>query len=254
MQSFGIALSAWREILARIFEGFQRQDNASPPWLVNPATKRRLKLDMYYPEIGFAVRFIGLTAKGQGRQSDWEVLEEEQRDQTRAELCRQNQVQLLLIEPLEDPIKLMDTLARLLLRSFRAMDQRDLPEADRQRGLRRIDAARSRAGELRSLINREPEQMMTNLAASGRDREAGLLNTISQTEAAASPPVLAGPPIQFEVGQRVAHERFGEGVVTACSPEGEPEEEDMRVTILFDADQERTFLASIVQGKLRSVA
>lgn len=254
MQSFGIALSAWREILNRTFEGFQRQDNASPAWLINPATKRRLKLDIYYPEIGFAVRFVGLTAKGQGRQSDWEVLEEEQRDQTRAELCRQNQVQLLLIEPLEEPVKLMDTLARLLLRCFRGMDQSNLPEGERQRQLRRIDVARRQAGELRSLIARQPEQMMQNLAAAGRDREAGLLELTRETESAPTPPKKKGPPIAFSVGQRLVHERFGEGVVTGCEPEKTSDGEDMRVTILFDADQERTFLASIVQDKLRILA
>ncbi len=64
------------------------RDNVSPDWLVNPATRRKLKLDIYFVEAGVAVRFVGLTAKGQARQSDWEVLEAEQRDQTRAELCR----------------------------------------------------------------------------------------------------------------------------------------------------------------------
>ena len=93
MSSTYFAISAWREILARIFTGFDEQDNVSPAWLVNPATNRRLKLDILYPQVGIAVRFVGLTAKGQGRQSDWEALEVEQRDQTRSELCRQNGVQ-----------------------------------------------------------------------------------------------------------------------------------------------------------------
>ena len=94
-----VEMNAWREILARIFEGFTEQDNVSPAWLINPATKRRLKLDKYFPEATIAIRFIGLTAKGQGRQSDWEVQETEQRDQTRVELCRINGVQLVLIDP-----------------------------------------------------------------------------------------------------------------------------------------------------------
>jgi hypothetical protein len=38
-------MNAWREILARTFDGFFEQDNVSPEWLINPATKRRLKLD-----------------------------------------------------------------------------------------------------------------------------------------------------------------------------------------------------------------
>jgi hypothetical protein len=250
MQSFGIAISAWREIFARILDGFYQQTNVSPEWLVNPATNRRLKLDLYYPEIGVAVRIVGLTAKGQRRQSDWEALEEEQRDQTRAELCRRHGVQLLLLEPLEDPVKLMDTFARLLLRAFRAMDQSARPEAERQDWLRRIDAARARASDLRALIQRQPEQMMSNLAASWRDRESGLLDAPQSpvTDEPAQQP--NGPLLQLEAGLRIAHERFGEGVVTACMPE----ENDTRITILFDGDQERTFLASIVQDKLRVLA
>lgn len=247
MQSFHIALNAWREILARTFDGFQHQDNVSPEWLVNPATNRRLKLDIYYPEIGFAVRFVGLTAKGQGRQSDWEVLEEEQRNQTRAAICRQEQVQLLMIEPLEEPVKTMDTLTRLLLRTLRATDRRDLTEAERQPLLRRLDAARACADDLRSRINRAPEQMMNNMAASWRDREAGLLDAPTQNESAPSPKTGSESPIRLEPGQRIVHERFGEGVVTVCTPE----ENDLRVTILFDGEQERTFLASLVQDKLR---
>jgi hypothetical protein len=250
MQSFGISLSAWREILARVFTGLQHQENVSPEWLVNPATKRRLKLDLYYPEIGFAVRFVGITAKGQGRQSDWELLEEEQRDQTRAELCRRQQVQLMLLEPLEEPLKLMDTLARLLFRAYRAMDRRNLPEAERQAWLVKIDGARDCANDLRSRINRDPEQMMSNLAASWRDREAGRLAPPIENEPAARPQARNGPPIRLEPGQRIIHERFGAGVVTACLPE----ENDLRITILFDGEQERTFLASLLQDKLRQSA
>ena len=67
--SIPLAMNAWREILARIFDGFKAQDNVSPEWLINPATRRRLKLDRLYPDAGVAIRFAGLTAKGQ-RPSD----------------------------------------------------------------------------------------------------------------------------------------------------------------------------------------
>lgn len=251
MQSFGVSLNAWREIFARTFEGFQQQVNVSPEWLINPATNRRLKLDLYYPEIGFAVRFVGLTAKGQGRQSDWELLEEEQRDQTRAEICRRQQVQLFLVEPLEEPIKLIDLLSRLLLRAARNASRTDLSEKERSRLLQRMDKARACVDDLRSRINRAPEQMMTNLASSWRDREAGLLDALPepapQKSRSAQPPA---QPIDFVEGGRIIHERFGEGVITACVAE----ENDLRITILFDGDQERTFLASIVQDKLRMPA
>ena len=39
MSTIFLALNAWREILARVFEGFAAQTNVSPEWLVNPATR-----------------------------------------------------------------------------------------------------------------------------------------------------------------------------------------------------------------------
>jgi hypothetical protein len=53
-------VNAWREILARIFADFAAEQNLSPEWLINPETKRPLKLDLVYPEIGLAIRFAGL--------------------------------------------------------------------------------------------------------------------------------------------------------------------------------------------------
>ena len=52
--------NAWREILTRIFDGLEVKLNFSPEWLVNPATNRRLKLDMLCPQVGLAVRLEGL--------------------------------------------------------------------------------------------------------------------------------------------------------------------------------------------------
>ena len=63
-------MMGWNEILARIFDGFTEQRNVSPPWLVNPATRRRLKLDLLFPDIGVAIRFAGIQAKGSRRKSD----------------------------------------------------------------------------------------------------------------------------------------------------------------------------------------
>jgi len=60
-----IPVNALKEILARIFDGFEVEYNVSPNWLINPETHRKLKLDLLYPEIGLAVRFQGLRAKQQ---------------------------------------------------------------------------------------------------------------------------------------------------------------------------------------------
>jgi hypothetical protein len=249
MSNIYLAVSAWREMLARILKEFNAQENVSPDWLVNPATKRRLKLDLLYPEANLAFRFVGLTAKGQGRQSDWELLEEEQRDQTRQELCRQKGVQLLLIDPMEETVKQMDHLIRLLSRANRLMAQGDRPVAEKMIWQPRLSHAVNQAEELRARVARNPEQMMANLAESWRDRE---LNggpalppeplPIPANAADALPPL--------EVGQRVQHIKFGAGVVTALNGSGI----EATVTILFDGDQERTFLAALIADKLTLAA
>jgi hypothetical protein len=244
MSNLYVALNGWREILARILKEFTAQENVSPEWLVNPATKRRLKLDLFYPEANLAFRFIGLTAKGQGRQSDWELLEEEQRDQTRLELCRQRGVQLLLIDPLEDPVKQMDHLIRLLSRANRLMAQGDRPDKEKLIWQPRLSNAVSQAEELRTRVARNPEQMLANLAESWRDREF---------DGPAIPPeplpipvgaVEALPPLA--IGQRVQHVKFGAGVITGLNGSGV----EATINILFDADQERTFLLALVADKL----
>lgn len=238
-----IEMNAWREILARIFDQLTAQDNVSPTWLINPATKRRLKLDKLYPEAGIAIRFIGLTAKGQGRQSDWEVMETEQRDQTRHELCRQHGVELVLIDPADDPLKQLDNLAQHLSRASRALAQGERPMSEKQTWMPILNEVRNRAGKVRSLVGKNPEQMMASLAERWRDREAGLVAQLSQPEPKPVPKRKNGKLPTYLVGQRVRHERFGEGVITKAVPAGE-------ISILFDAAQERTFLAELVQDKL----
>jgi hypothetical protein len=247
MQNVSVTLSGWRELLARIFKDFRQQENVSPAWLINPATRRRLKLDLYYPEAGVAVRFIGLTAKGQGRRSDWDIQEEEQRDQTRVELCRQHDVQLFLVDPMEEPLKLMDHLLRQLSSASRILATGKRSDADKGKYMPALSAAREQATALRSLLARNPDQMMANLADSWRDREAGY----DTHTAPANTPAPAGPPTitakDIRVDKRVIHERFGPGVITACSGENDSKS----VSILFDGSQERTFLFSLVQDKLR---
>jgi hypothetical protein len=247
-----LAMNAWNEILARIFTNFRSQENVSPEWLINPATRRRLKLDRYYPDAGIAIRFIGLTAKGQGRQSDWEVMETEQRDQTRAELCRQNGVQLVLIDPEEDPIKQLDQLLRGLAGASRTLAQSNRPLAYKQEWMPLLSAVRDKGTQLRTLLVKQPEQMMSNLAESWRDREAGFSIFGTESSTPVNQPAITrkAPPLTAYVsGQRVRHTRFGDGVITNIAPQGE----DLALSILFDGAQERTFLASLLQDKLSIV-
>lgn len=237
------ALSAWREALARIFEGFTEQDNVSPTWLVNPSTNRRLKLDKFYPEISVAVRFVGLTAKGQGRKSDLEILEEEARERTRAALCREHGVHLATIDLNEDPVKQLDGLIGVLARASRSLAQSDRPAEDKVRRMPALAAARARAEQLRSRLAKDPEQMLENLAAAWRDREANLALPLRAASASSSE---AAAAVVLKPGQRVRHIRFGEGTITQIEGEG-PE---AMVSILFDTADLRTFRADLLADKV----
>ena len=120
MSSTYLSVNAWREILARVFNDPDLQSNISPDWLINPATRRRLKLDYLCQSIGVAVRFSGLTGKGRRRPGDRELLEEDQRDQIRDELCRLHGIQLAVIDPFDDPVKQMDRFLTVLSRASRS--------------------------------------------------------------------------------------------------------------------------------------
>ncbi len=239
-----LAMNGWHEALARIMEGIPAVDHISPPWLVNPATRRRLKLDRYFEEVGLAVRFVGLLAKGQRRQSDWEELEDEQRDQTRAELCRANGVQLVTINPYEDPVQQMEGLVRGLSRASRLMAQADRPAREKQKWMQALSAARSRSEDLLARMRKNPEQVMASLAESWRDREAGLTTPVEAPASKPARPRTAARALRVE--QRVRHTAFGEGVITALHGEGD----EATVSILFDGAQQRTFLAGLVGDKL----
>lgn len=249
MSAVYLNMNAWREIQARVFDGFTAQDNYSPAWLINPATRRRLKLDRLYPDIGVAVRIVGLTAKGQGRQSDWEQLEDQQRDQTREELCKLNGVQLLLLDPLEDPVKQMDRLIGVMNRASRVLAQGKRPDKEKKRWMPALGQARDRASALRTQIAQKPDQVMAALAESWRDREAGIATSLqqaAQSQSAQSRPKSNGKMPTFKAGQRVEHSHFGVGVVTQLEGDGE----EAKISVLFDASQERTFLLRIVADKL----
>jgi hypothetical protein len=241
MKAF-LPLMGWNEILARVFEGFVVEKNASPEWLINPATKRRLKLDYLYPEIGVAVRFTGMKAKGQRRKSDWEALEDQSRDEIRRELCRLNGVDLVLITP-HDPFP-HEQLRRLQM-SLGASSRR-LAKAKRFKGkaalMEQLNRARKRLDEIRRHV-KKPEDL-TPYAEAWRDREA---NTIADLrKSAAQKPKRTINPNRLKVGQKVKHSHFGVGTVTAITKG----EDDNYVTINFVTKGERKFALSLLAGKL----
>jgi hypothetical protein len=240
-----LPMNAWREILARVFTSVSAQDNVTPEWLINPATKRRLKLDKIYPDLGIAVRFEGLTAKGQGRQSDWEAAEAEQRDGTREELCRRNGIELMRIDiDGEDPVKTMDALLRVIARAGRTIEQSSRTAGEKARWMTVIGAARERANSVRLSLTRNSDQSMATLSEAWRDRETALA---AAPDPAPRPPPTAGARLALREGDRLQHERFGPGVVTQLTPNGDG---DTKVTILFDGAGERTLLLSLAHDKL----
>ncbi len=241
MKAF-LPLMGWNEILARVFEGFEVEKNASPDWLVNPATNRKLKLDYLYPEIGVAVRFTGMKAKGQRRKSDWEALEDQSRDEVRRELCRLNGVDLVLITP-HAPFP-NEQLRRLQMALGAA--SRRLAKAKRFKGkaalMERLNQARKRLDEIKRHV-KTPEDLIP-YAEAWRDREANAIAELRKSPP--KKPKRTIKPERMKVGQKVKHSHFGVGVVTAI----EKGEDDAYVTIDFVTKGERKFALSLLAGKL----
>ena len=232
----------WNEILARVFEGFTVEKNASPEWLINPATKRKLKLDYLYPDIGVAVRFTGLKAKGQRRKSDWEALEDQSRDEVRRELCRMNGVDLALIDP-TDPFP-NEQLRKLQMTLGTA--SRRLAKRKRFKGkaalMEQLNQARKRLDEISRHV-KKPEDLAA-YAESWRDREANAIADLRN--ATPEKPKRTIKPERLKVGQKVKHSHFGVGTVTAIEKGGD----DTYVTIDFVTKGERKFALSLLAGKL----
>ena len=235
-------LMAWNEILARVFDGFEAQRNVSPEWLVNPGTKRRLKIDYLYPQIGVAVRFVGLQVKGAGRKSDWEEMEDASRDEVRKELCRLHEIDLLLLSPVDShPSEQFKQIGVTL-----SAASRRLAKAGRFRGkadvMEGLSQARKRLDDIRRRVNKTED--LTPYAELWRDRETA---AIIQAQ---KPPPRANSArralTRFKVGQLVRHSHFGSGVVTAL----ESKEDDTYVTVNFVTAGERTLAASLVGDKL----
>ena len=115
----------WREIFTRILGDFAVEENVTPEWLRNPNTKRLLKLDLFYPDVGVAVRLQGLQGQRKVRKSDQEEMEEAQRDDLRDELCRAHGVRLINVDlGAGEPRAVFNELSRALATASRVVAQR----------------------------------------------------------------------------------------------------------------------------------
>lgn len=234
-------LMGWNEILARIFDGFELQQHASPSWLVNPATGRKLKLDLLYPEIGVAVRFVGLQGKRRHRKSDWEELEETSRDEVRRELCRLNGVSLVLLRPFDPfPGEQLKAIEMVL-----AGTSRRIAQQGRFRGkaalMERLSEARKRIAPIRRRLKQLDD--LAAYAESWRDRE---IRRISQVQTPVSSPTRPRRR-NYREGQEVEHAKYGPGVITRV----EKDDDDFIVTIHFVTAGERRFMASLLGDKVK---
>ncbi len=235
-------VNGWREVLARVFEGFEVEYGVTPEWLINPDTNRRLKLDHLYSDIGLAIRFVGLDGtQRKRRKSDDEVEAEEQREATRAQVCRQHGVTLVSIDPDGEPSAALRSLETGLARAAAQLAQdKTTPHARKQKLMPELSAARRRAGEFVRKL--DPPSKLNLYAEMWWERQANLAAQAPATKPAAKPQT-------YRVGMAVYHQRFGTGEVTAIAPEGQ----DITVTVDFVEAGVRTFYASLVADKLLPV-
>lgn len=234
-----INANAWREILMRVFNGFSVQYEVTPEWLVNPETKRRLKLDMLYPEIGVAIRFHGL--QGRERRQRPSLKEEQQqktRDAIRADLCEANNITLVNVDVAGgEPRAIVRELSRALSNSSRRLAKSNLPPTEKGSLIEQVSQARSRLDDIARRVRRTRDLKL--YAELWQDRQYAEIPS-------AEPPSPNGRALAYRPGMDVRHATFGEGVVQAIQPDGD----DNLVTVRFGDGAQKTFVASLVIDKL----
>jgi hypothetical protein len=227
-----VSANAWREILARIFENTEAKNNIFPDWLVNPATHRRLKLDVLYPEISVAVRIEGLLGKQRRqRPSLEEEAQERIRLQARADVCRTHGIELIVVNAGDNPKAVFRAIDTALSRAGqRAMD----PDQ-----LQKVSQARATAASLARRIKSERDlNLYVDLWL---DRHYQI-----PAPEPADTPASRGQAISFTVGMEVEHAIFGPGVVLAVTPRGD----DTLLSVDFVTAGQKTLAASLVADKL----
>jgi hypothetical protein len=228
--------NGWREVFARVFEGVVSQFNVTPEWLVNPTTKRRLKLDMFYPDIGVAVRFEGLSGKdlrGKRRRNRPSLEEEAQqraRDEARVSVSQQHGTQLIIVNIVTGkPQAVFQQIDAALGRVQRHIEKTSY--------LPKIKAARVTAARLaRKISYRNDLGLYADL---WEDRQYRV------SEPAKAQPSTT-PTISYAAGMAVEHTIFGPGIVLATTPSNG----DTLVTVNFDTAGPKTLAASLIGDKL----
>ena len=230
---------AWREVIARIFEGFALQQDVAPPWLVNPETGRLLTLNYLYPEVSIAIRLEGLRSRQQRTEADErERIRQEQREDARERLCREHGIRLVRFHVLDEPADVFHTIQSAISWALRQVAKSDLDPDEKLRRMEQLRQARQRCEEIRPRIR------------SGRDlavwADLWVDRTYRETRSSERP-VPRGPVPRYALNMKVRHPDFGTGRVIALSDE----DGDQIVSVRFDNGDERQFLARLVTDKLR---
>jgi len=226
-----LVTNAWREIFARIFEDAETLFNVSPDWLINPATNRRLKLDLFYSTIGVAVRFEGL--QGGQRKTRLSLEEEVQarvRSDARITVCEEHDIQLILV----------DIVSGKPQSTFRQIDEalsRAAQLSKNKKQLPLIKQARTTASSLARKIVTENDLKLYAELWSDRQYQ------IAQPAQSSTPPPT---PVIYSEGMAVEHVTFGPGVVLSTTPSNG----DVLVTVDFVSAGCKTLAASLIADKL----
>jgi hypothetical protein len=232
-------LHAWQEIFARIFADFDVQRTITPPWLVNPKTKRHLKLDLYYPQACVAIRFVGLAGSRRRRISDEEEELARQREDIRARLCQAQGITLVTVDlHSDDPRALLKEVASALGRAIRKLAQSEIAPGKAER-LSQLAAARQRCEDLMSRIRRAGD--LDLYAELWLDRQTAAIVATRQLQTTPQPPAW-----RYHEGQPVKHVIFGHGLVRQI----EQRDDDTYITVAFATAGERTFAARLIGDKL----
>lgn len=227
--------NAWRELFARIFENVEYQLNVSPEWLINPATNRKLKLDILYPDIGMAVWFEGLQGKQRKRRlSLEEEIQQQNRGDARQGLCAQNGIYLILVQLWEGkPQSVFKEIDTALSRAGRRVKQNDTL-------WEQVKTSRATASALSRKIFSEADLKL--YADLWNDRQFREVEQTTQTNIEKE--IL--PVASFTEGMEVEHASFGPGVIISISPTND----DTLLTVDFITAGQKTLAASLVAGKL----
>lgn len=223
--------NGWREVFARVFEDFEAQYNVTPDWLINPATSRRLKLDILYPQLNIAVRFEGLHGKQRRRPSLEEEDQQRVRFDARVTECLKHGIQLVVVDLINGkPRRVLQQIDRVLSESASTTIDEDLRQ--------NIRKARRATGEF--LLKISVTDNLVLYADLWQDRQYRLAEPESTYTARPS-------SIEFTPGMAVEHTNFGPGTIIKTSPSNG----DTFITVDFVTAGQKTFAASLVAGKLR---